>query len=198
MLTVTEGTALFLDLSFTDENNLPVTPTTASYRIQSQSGTEVLAPTAFTPAGPTHTLGIPGVLNAIVAAGFRYEKKLVSVTFTYGSGTSGSGEYVYLVRSMNLLSDLDADQCLLEGHLSDVGGINAPGVKVSVTPTGTAPLFLTDLAIKRAEKFTKSDANGFFSMKVLKSTPVRIRCSEVGYDKTTTLTGTIVNWKDIT
>lgn len=197
MDTVTQGTSLSLDLEFTDQDDGPVTPTSASYRIQDQSGAEVLASTPFAPAGATHTLEIPGNLNGIVTAGAKYERKRVTVTFAYGGVFSGSNTYDYTVRNADLVANMPADQCLLEGYLSDVGGINAPGVKVSVTPTATAPLFVDDRAVKRAEKFATTDSTGFFSRRVLKGTPVRIRCAEVGFDKIVTLTESIVDWSSL-
>lgn len=197
MDTITQGTSLSLDLSFEDQDGAPVTPTSASYAIQDQSGAEVLPSTSFTPAGATHTLEIPGALNDIVTPGAKYERKRVTVSFAYGGVYSGSDTYDYVVRNADLVANLPADQCLLEGYLSDIGGVNAPGVKVSVTPTAAAPLFVDDHAVRRAEKFAVTDASGFFSRRVLKGTPVRIRCAEVGFDKIVTLTDSIVDWSTL-
>ena len=85
--------------------------------------------------------------------------------------------------------------CVLEGFLSDVGGVNRPGVEISVTPQ--APGFVEGQALQMTSRHVRTDSNGYFSTQVLKNVSVRIECARARFDKTVTLTGDAENWKNL-
>lgn len=106
MDTHNEGATVTVPLTFSDEDLVGVTPSSGSYRVTDvASGTELVATTAFTPSGSTHTLTIPATVQRILAGANAYEMRAVAVEFTYGNpAKTGTGEVVYRVRNLHALA----------------------------------------------------------------------------------------------
>lgn len=100
---ITERTTLILTVSFFDEALVPVTPDSATYRIDSLQGTRgtaVLAATAISPLSTTADIEIASDQNQIIKQRNTYEIKVVTVEFTYDSGKRGTAEYKYKVLNL--------------------------------------------------------------------------------------------------
>lgn len=100
---VNERTTLVLTVSFFDEDEVAVTPDTATYRLDSLQGTRgtaVLAATSISPLSTTADLEITSDQNQIIRQRNTYEIKVVTVEFTYDSGKRGTAEYRYKVLNL--------------------------------------------------------------------------------------------------
>lgn len=100
---VNERTSLTLTVSFFDENEVAVTPDSATYRIDSMQGnrgTAVLAATAISPLSTTADLEITSNQNQIIRQRNPFEIKVVTVEFNYGGGKRGTAEYRYKVLNL--------------------------------------------------------------------------------------------------
>lgn len=106
MDTHNEGATVTVALTFADEDGAAVTPTSASYRVTDvASGTEMMAETAFAPAGSTHTLTVPATVQRILDPTNAYEMRAVAVEFTWGNpAKTGTGEVVYRVQNLHALT----------------------------------------------------------------------------------------------
>lgn len=92
-------------MSFVDENNNPITPLTAKYRVDDVLSKEVVvAETPFTPTAPTHDIVIAATDNKILNAKLKKEYRELTVTFTYGSGRQGVSQYTYGVKNLSFVS----------------------------------------------------------------------------------------------
>lgn len=95
-----ERCTVFITVSFFDEDGTPVTPDSATYRIDSLQGlrgTVVLPATAISPLSTTTDLEITPDQNQIIRQRNAYEIKVVTVEFEYGSDRRGTSEYRYKV-----------------------------------------------------------------------------------------------------
>lgn len=102
---VNEKCTSIVSLTFRDETGDLVVPSAGSCQIHdAASGTEIRAETPFTPAGSTHDITITDSENRILDASRNVEERIVTVTFTYGAGKKGSGEYRYGVKNLAKLS----------------------------------------------------------------------------------------------
>jgi len=98
---VKEGSTAVLTLSFLDEDGLPVTPSSATYKINNKKNrAEIKSETAITPSSNTHDVEITAAENAIVAAVERYETHVVTVSFTYSGGKVGKSSYEFDVENL--------------------------------------------------------------------------------------------------
>lgn len=100
---ITERTTLVLTVSFFDEDEVAVTPDSATYRItslQGTRGTAVLAATAISPLNTTADIEITSDQNQIIRQRNPYEIKVVTIEFEYGSGKQGTAEYRYRVLNL--------------------------------------------------------------------------------------------------
>ena len=105
MEVVNEGSSCVVQVSFCDENEDPVIPTVGTYRIDDVgSGTAICASTAFTPTAATHNIQISATENRILDATKQQERRLVTVTYQYGAGKQGTGDYTYLVKNLSKVS----------------------------------------------------------------------------------------------
>lgn len=101
--TINERTTLVLTVSFFDENEVAVTPDSATYRIDSMQGnrgTAVLAATAISPLSTTADLEITSNQNQIIRQRNPFEIKVVTVEFTYDTDKHGTAEYRYKVLNL--------------------------------------------------------------------------------------------------
>jgi hypothetical protein len=102
---VNERSTSIVTLTFRDETGAQVTPSAGTYRIDdAASGTEIRASTPFTPSGSTHDIMITDEENRILDVTRNIEERIVTVSFTYGVGKKGSGEYRYSVKNLLKMS----------------------------------------------------------------------------------------------
>jgi len=98
MDSVNEKSSSVVTADFTDENGAPVTPATASYRIDDVvSGTEIKGDTAFVPVSSSHDIKISSNENRILNPELKKDVRIVTVQFTFGADGAGSGQYKYEV-----------------------------------------------------------------------------------------------------
>lgn len=101
MFSVNEKSTAVLTVSFKDENGIAVAPSSGTYTITDvDSGTVITASTPFTPSGTTHDLTITPTENRILTTSNLFEKRKVTVTFTYLVTKQGTAEYIYLVNNL--------------------------------------------------------------------------------------------------
>jgi hypothetical protein len=100
METVNEKTVAVLSLIFKDEDNALISPSAATYQIDDlNTGTSIVASTAITVVGGMYDVIITAAQNAIVDTTRSYETKVVTVAWTYGTGTA-YGDYRYRVKNL--------------------------------------------------------------------------------------------------
>jgi hypothetical protein len=99
--TVNERSSCVLQVAFYDENEDAVIPAAGTYQIDDGAGTAILAATAFTPSAATHNLQITSAQNRILDATKPSEKRIVTVTYQYGDGKQGTGDYTYMVKNLS-------------------------------------------------------------------------------------------------
>lgn len=98
-----ERTTVMLTVSFFDEDEAPVTPDSATYRIDSLQGTRgtaVLPATPISPLGTTAELEITSDQNQIIRQRNTFEIKVVTVEFVYDTDKRGTAEYKYKVLNL--------------------------------------------------------------------------------------------------
>lgn len=98
-----ERTSITLTVAFFDETDTPVTPDTATYRIDSVNGnrgTAVVPTTSIGSLSTTVDLEITSDQNQIIKQRLPYEVKVVTIEFSYGSGKHGTAEYRYKVLNL--------------------------------------------------------------------------------------------------
>jgi hypothetical protein len=95
--------------SFFDDNGVAVTATNGSYRVDDITGgvvTEVIPTSSLIPTTTYYDIIIPASANAILDQAHAEEKRLVTVTFTYGSARRGAGEYEYTIQNLKKIETL--------------------------------------------------------------------------------------------
>ena len=97
--TINEGSSAFLTVTFKDQTGAGVTPTSAAYRLDN-SGVQVRAWEAFTPASSSHIIEITGAENAILNPELATETMAVTVRWTYGTGSTGSEAFEYVIKNL--------------------------------------------------------------------------------------------------
>jgi hypothetical protein len=101
MDTVNSNKSYTLTADFTDENDEPVTPLSARYRIDDEaSGTARRAWTPIPVAGPSADIVISRTENAMVNAASAEEIRVVTVDFTYSEDRGGPDEYRYALKNI--------------------------------------------------------------------------------------------------
>lgn len=106
---INERTAFPLAVSFLDENSAPVTPTSATYRIDDEaSKTSILTTTNFPSLSDTVDLWITSDQNFIVRPRSKFEIRTVTVQYVYESEngpTPATAQYKY--KLINLYGVVD-------------------------------------------------------------------------------------------
>jgi hypothetical protein len=101
---VNERTSFPLAVSFIDEDSLPVTPTSATYRIDDEaSKTAILPVTNFPSLSTTVDLWITSDQNFIVKSRAKFEIRTVTVQYEYESDngpTPATAQYKYKVNNL--------------------------------------------------------------------------------------------------
>ena len=102
---VNEGSTAYLGVEFLDKNNDPDEPNTISYRIDClSSGTEIRADTSVTPAESVEIKLTP-TDHVIVNPAKPHEKRLVTITASYGPEDELNEEYEYNVKNLRKKPD---------------------------------------------------------------------------------------------
>src|SRR5689334_1340788 len=101
-----EKSTMPLVVSFFDDSGAPVTPNTATYRIDDQmSGTAILASTSITGLSTVNELIVTSTQNRILNDANVQELRSITVEFDYnGSTRHGTAEYVYALKNMRFVS----------------------------------------------------------------------------------------------
>lgn len=103
--TVNERTTFVLLLSFFDENQTPVTPSAAFYRLDDVlTETPIVPKVALSALAPTKEVEITSLQNALLS-GQLMEERVVTVEFDYGFGRHGTAEYRFFVKSLFGVTD---------------------------------------------------------------------------------------------
>jgi hypothetical protein len=95
--------------SFVDDSGAAVTATGGSYRVDDITGgrvVEVIPTSTLIPTTTYYDIIIPSSSNVILDQEHTEEKRLVTVTFTYGSSRRGSGEYEYTIQNLKKIETL--------------------------------------------------------------------------------------------
>src|SRR5678815_202403 len=104
LIEVNERTSFPLQVSFLDENNDPVVPTSATYRIDDEaSKTAILPVTNFPSLATSVDLWITSDQNFIVKSRSKFEIRTVTVQYVYESDngtTPATAEYKYRVNNL--------------------------------------------------------------------------------------------------
>lgn len=103
----TERSTVIVTVNFIDEDDNPVTPTAATYRIDDKaSRTTILAATAIGGLSTSVDLEITPEQNAIIRSRLPFEIRTVTVEWDYDSGTKhGTAQYEY--KLINLYGVVD-------------------------------------------------------------------------------------------
>lgn len=106
---ILERSTYTIRASFIDDDEAAVVPTSGAYRVDDITNgvrTEVIDTTAFTPLNSYYDISIPSASNAILDESHDYEARLVTVTFLYGGGQRGVGEYEYTIKNSRAIGEL--------------------------------------------------------------------------------------------
>jgi len=102
---VNEKTTCKIRATFKDEDKVAVTPSSGTYSLyDEESETEILAPTAFTPTSNVHDFTITATQNQIIDSSNPFEVRLLTLTYNYGAGKSGTEDYRYKVKNLSRIS----------------------------------------------------------------------------------------------
>lgn len=100
---INSESSLFLVLSFTDENNNSVTPSSIIYQILGPQNVVVVGPTTIYPSGPTYTIEITPTENTVANQNIKYnEVRNVGIRFVYNGSRQGTTAYKYMIRNIPL------------------------------------------------------------------------------------------------
>ena len=97
--TINEGSSAFLTITFKDQTGAGVTPTSAACRLDN-SGVHVRDWEAFTPSSSSYIVEITGAENAILNPELATETMTVTVRWTYGTGSTGSEAFEYVIKNL--------------------------------------------------------------------------------------------------
>jgi hypothetical protein len=104
MDTVNEATTYVVTVSFFDQDNEPVAPDVAAYRLDDESSNTVILDWTSI-ASPTEATDviITSAQNTMVSANSESEVHILTVYFTYGGVASlvGTAEYRYMLINLN-------------------------------------------------------------------------------------------------
>ena len=103
MKSVNERSTAVLVITFSDENKVLVTPTSAKYKIKDEiSGTILKSWTALTVTSSSHTLVIDQDNNRILDDGNDSEVKIVTVVSEYSTPTKQcTSEFKYEIKNLH-------------------------------------------------------------------------------------------------
>jgi hypothetical protein len=98
---VNERTSCTITVSWLDEDAAPVTPQSATYRLDDvTSGTVLVAATAIGSLSTTNDIAITKDSNKILSEAHPFETRRLTVEFTYATSKHGTEEYLYRVKNL--------------------------------------------------------------------------------------------------
>lgn len=101
MVEINEKSTAHLIISFFDETDIGVIPTTAKYSVIDKiSGTVIRQMTTFDPIATSHTIQLSTTDNQIVNPDNNVEKRVVTVEWDYGDDGHGIQSLEYHVRNL--------------------------------------------------------------------------------------------------
>ena len=102
---VPEQTTCYITAEPKDKDGNAEAPTSADYWIHDvESGTEIVAETALTPATSMEIVCKGGVANVLQNPSRDFERRRVTVKCDYGSDDELYGEFIYTVRNLGQVS----------------------------------------------------------------------------------------------
>lgn len=106
MDSINEKTDYFVTVTFKDEDGTLVTPTAAYYSLYCETNKyEILAETALSGLSTSKEIVVTATQNAIITSSNYQEQRLMTVRFTYNSGTyQGIGEYRWNVVNLRRIT----------------------------------------------------------------------------------------------
>lgn len=101
---INEGSSLYLTLTFFDELSVPITPSSAKWRIDEVSDphtpVEVTAWTVLGGLASTMAVNIPGTSNAISDQADVFEPREFTILINEGLGTQASQKKFYRIKNL--------------------------------------------------------------------------------------------------
>jgi hypothetical protein len=105
---VNEKSTCILTVSFKDEDGAAVVPSSGNYRIDvlNADGTysQVKGDAALPSLAAEVDIEITDEENAMLDPAVNSEQRVVTVTFSYGTGKAGSAEYFYRLKNLGKVS----------------------------------------------------------------------------------------------
>lgn len=99
--TVNEKSPLYMTLTFTDENEDPLIPSTVEWRLDdTEQGTEVVAWTAVPSPASTMNMVVPAEHNLIVDEDKIREARMYGIRVNFGLQSEAHAQYKYHVLNM--------------------------------------------------------------------------------------------------
>lgn len=105
-----ERSSVIVTAAFTDEDDAPVTPDSATYRVDDEaSRSAIVLSTPISPLSTSASIKVGSEANAIIRPRNRFEIRTVTVEFDYTSATYGAmhGTSVYRYKLWNLYGVVD-------------------------------------------------------------------------------------------
>ena len=97
---VNERTSCTVTVAWFDEDDVAVTPQSATYRLDDvTSGTAIVPKTAISGLSTTNDIAITKDQNSIIGTG-PYEMRRLTVEFTYATTKHGTEQYLYRVKNL--------------------------------------------------------------------------------------------------
>ena len=103
MLTINEGSPVFVTFDFTDEAGSPIVPSTIRWRVDDISGktdTERVAWTAVGAPASSVNISVSALNNDILQASRAYENAVVTVQIDLGLATQGTQRKEYRIKNL--------------------------------------------------------------------------------------------------
>jgi hypothetical protein len=95
---VNERTSSRVTVGFFDEDDLPVVPSSGSYRIDDEaSRSAIVGMCAFASLASSGIINITPAQNRILDEANHHEDRLITVSFGYGTGQQGTDEHRYRI-----------------------------------------------------------------------------------------------------
>lgn len=100
-----EKTTTYVPVSFRDKDGALAVPQAISYRVDCLStNTEIIADTSFPSVASEIEITLPITATTIQDPLNDFERKLVTVTATYGGGEQVTGAYQFRVRNLSKIT----------------------------------------------------------------------------------------------
>jgi len=98
---VNERAYCLIVASFLDEDDVAVTPTSVTYRLDDvRSGLTIIAATTVNPGDTYLNISVTSAQNRIIDSNLNFERRVLTVEFDYGASKHGTSEYEYSVKNL--------------------------------------------------------------------------------------------------